>query len=344
MCNIAGYIGEKNAAPILIDMIKKQEMFDGGCCTGIATIFEGKIYMRKVLGDVQTLIDETDALLLPGKIGIAHTRPMGDHGEYAHPFIADNGKMALVENGTLRDVHQTSRKRNALADMIAESGITFSSLVNDSHEAYPHLKTGETVSVCELEAHIMADYKNKGFSIEEAMVKMMADIYSDIVSVIIHTDSPENIYVTRNSRPMHILSLSDETYIASTQFAFPKEYMHYHTVSLPPLRCSRIFKGGYEVTPYYVEGERIAPLCAETYFKAYQKISKILDGKKGCPLCYDDIENYIYFECSDIWCEPHTLNQCASISYEILFALEREGRLKHIIKTVGNKKRDFMYI
>jgi len=344
MCNIAGYVGDKNAAPILIEMIKRQEMFDGGCCTGIATLHNGKIYMRKVLGDADVLVKETDALSLPGKIGIIHTRPTGDHAEYAHPFMADGGKMALVENGTLRDVPQTKEKRNALADMIAESGVVFSSMVNESHDAYPHLKTGETVSVCELEAHMIAYYKNKGFSIEESMVKMMSDIYSDIVSVIIHTDSPDSIYVTRNSRPMHILTLPDETYIASAQFAFPDEYMYHHTVSLPPLQCSRIFRGGYEVTSHIVDEERVAPLCAETYYEAYKRISAILEGKKDTPLCYDDIENYIYFKCNDIWIEPHTLNQCASISYEVLFALEREGKLKHIIKETNNKKRDFMYI
>ena len=44
MCNIAGYVGEKRAAPILIEMMKKQEGFAGGYYTGIATIHKGKIY------------------------------------------------------------------------------------------------------------------------------------------------------------------------------------------------------------------------------------------------------------------------------------------------------------
>ena len=61
MCNIAGYVGEKRAAPILLEMIRRQEVFDGGCCAGIVTIHEGRFYMRKVVGSLEDLIKNTDA-------------------------------------------------------------------------------------------------------------------------------------------------------------------------------------------------------------------------------------------------------------------------------------------
>ena len=48
MCNMAGYVGERKAAPILIDMLRAQEALNGGYYTGIATIYEGKIYYRKL--------------------------------------------------------------------------------------------------------------------------------------------------------------------------------------------------------------------------------------------------------------------------------------------------------
>ncbi len=47
MCNIAGYVGERQAAPVLIEMLKKQEGFAGGFYSGIATIHEGRIYYAK---------------------------------------------------------------------------------------------------------------------------------------------------------------------------------------------------------------------------------------------------------------------------------------------------------
>ena len=67
MCVIAGYSGNKRAAPILIEMMRKTEYIDGGLSTGIATIHEGKLYVRKVLGDTDMLVRETDALDLPGR-------------------------------------------------------------------------------------------------------------------------------------------------------------------------------------------------------------------------------------------------------------------------------------
>ena len=81
MCIIAGYSGNRRAAPILIDMLKKTEYIDGGLSTGIATIHEGKLYMRKVVGDVDTLLAETDALDLPGTTGIFLPDRSGKNGK-----------------------------------------------------------------------------------------------------------------------------------------------------------------------------------------------------------------------------------------------------------------------
>ena len=47
MCNIAGYVGEKEAAPILVEMLKREEIFDGGYSTGIITIHNGKFYCKR---------------------------------------------------------------------------------------------------------------------------------------------------------------------------------------------------------------------------------------------------------------------------------------------------------
>ena len=57
MCNIAGYVGTKTAAPILLEMMKREEGFAGGYYTGLATIHEGKLYWRKVIGTVKDLLE-----------------------------------------------------------------------------------------------------------------------------------------------------------------------------------------------------------------------------------------------------------------------------------------------
>ena len=105
MCTIAGYTGNRRAAPILIEMLRREQYFDGGICTGIATIHEGKLYHAKVVGNVDELLNKTDALNFPGTVGIAHSRPLGAlQANQAHPFIDADGQLALVLNGVLADV------------------------------------------------------------------------------------------------------------------------------------------------------------------------------------------------------------------------------------------------
>jgi len=59
MCNIAGYTGTRPAAPILLEMLRRQEGLCGGYYTGIATVHEGKIHYAKLAGDVARLEETT---------------------------------------------------------------------------------------------------------------------------------------------------------------------------------------------------------------------------------------------------------------------------------------------
>ena len=138
MCNIAGYVGERRAAPVLLEMLRRQQDFDGGMCAGIATIHEGRLYYRKIVGDVDALIKHTDALYLPGNIGIAHTRPGGTPSGYvlAHPFITPDETMAGVTNGT--GIGNPSNRVQELAEMLEDAGVDTDSV--DFVSAYGYLE------------------------------------------------------------------------------------------------------------------------------------------------------------------------------------------------------------
>ena len=98
MCNIAGYVGDRRAAPILIEMMKREEGFDAGHYTGIATISEGRIHCAKVVGDVRRLLETTNAMDLPGNIGVIHGRTPGFGGRsWAHPFLSNDERIARSE-------------------------------------------------------------------------------------------------------------------------------------------------------------------------------------------------------------------------------------------------------
>jgi len=81
MCNIAGYVGTKPAAPILIDMLRREEGWDSGYYTGMVTLHDGKLHHAKQTGDLALLLHATNAASLPGTIGLIHGRSPSGGGD-----------------------------------------------------------------------------------------------------------------------------------------------------------------------------------------------------------------------------------------------------------------------
>ena len=343
MCNIAGYVGKRNAAPILLEMLKRQENFDGGMTAGIATIHEGRLYSVKCEGTVEDLIKNTDAMNLPGNIGIAHTRPFKDHPEYAHPFITGGGRIAVVGNGTIQDVLDMSEQRNAAVNELFDLGYEFVTQKDFYSSEYPCLKNGKNVAYMEACAHYVAESVKRGASYSEAMAKSLSVNYADVVGVSITEDHPDRIFATRVTRPMNVVTNGEESFIATSAFAFPPEW-DFVPVSLPAMQSCEIYAGGYDVTPYRVDGEPVCEVTVDIYAKAYDKIKNALVGKKDAPLCYDDVEIMLYKDFPDMWPKKHTLAQYARVAYEVLFALMREGVLKMTVASQNSRDRYFMYI
>ena len=109
MCGIVGFTGSQNAAPILLDGLKKLE-YRGYDSAGIAVLGENGIHMVKASG----MIKKLDAKIkggaaLPGHAGIGHTR-WATHGEptdvNAHPHMSNDNKFAVVHNGIIENYAQ----------------------------------------------------------------------------------------------------------------------------------------------------------------------------------------------------------------------------------------------
>ena len=106
MCGIVGYTGTQNAAPILLEGLKKLE-YRGYVSAGIAVVQDNHISVSKVTGRIAGLVEKTDdGKLLPGMTGIGHTR-WATHGAptdpNAHPHTSNNGRFAVVHNGIIEN-------------------------------------------------------------------------------------------------------------------------------------------------------------------------------------------------------------------------------------------------
>ena len=108
MCGIIGYVGERQAAPILLEGLKKLE-YRGYDSAGLLTMGSG-FHLQKDKGKIEQIDFELDGL--PGSIGIAHTR-WATHGsvtkDNAHPHISNNGEIAVVHNGIIENYQKLKR-------------------------------------------------------------------------------------------------------------------------------------------------------------------------------------------------------------------------------------------
>ncbi|QLH06048.1 glutamine--fructose-6-phosphate transaminase (isomerizing) [Nitrosopumilus ureiphilus] len=112
MCSIIGYYGKINAAPILVKGLKRME-YRGYDSVGVATESENKIELKKGIGKVDEVNSKIQLDIMPGKIGIGHTR-WATHGKVtdtnAHPHPSNSGKIAIVHNGIIENFEELKRR------------------------------------------------------------------------------------------------------------------------------------------------------------------------------------------------------------------------------------------
>jgi glucosamine--fructose-6-phosphate aminotransferase (isomerizing) len=268
MCIIAGYTGYRSAAPILVEMLKNTEYISGGLSTGIATIHEGKLYTRKVVGDVDTLLRETDALSLPGTTGIIHSRTGGNHVEHAHPFLSDDGKLALVLNGTnqgggSRELFAAS---NGIMNEFLDKGIKIRTAINkaeDPANAKRILKNGYIYHDSEPYALIVGEGV-RGLTGEELRAGVAREIKKaletlpiDIITAMVHEDLPDTITFGNISRPMSIGLGDGEIYTCTVPFGLPDRIQKGSVVFLPPTTVAQVTPKGLDILSTSLDGVRV---------------------------------------------------------------------------------------
>jgi len=343
MCNIAGYTGNKRAAPILIDMLRREQYIDGGMSTGIATIHDGKLYYTKVLGDVDVLLRETDALNFPGTVGIAHSRPGGNYVSHAHPFVDKDEKLAVVLNGTLRGVGTPEffdAEHDAMQSFL-DRGFPIRSAVPGT--GFKPLSNGMGHHDTEVYALWTGDTVDSGSDVRTDVVRGLRDsmdtLPADIVILCIHALLEGTITVGKITRPA-IVGIGDgESYVATTALAFPNDVTIRNTMPLPVCSVSQITPGAVKVTDAKFENVRIEEPTARMYAMAYKRLEALMIGQKDNPKSVYDFGFYNAWR--DMWSQPlvdckyskagDMLKPTACVMYETLEAFDREGRLHSVL-------------
>ena len=179
MCGIVGYVGEKQAAPILLDGLAKLE-YRGYDSAGIAVYDGQEIEMKKSKGRLKVLNELThDGATLPGTVGIGHTR-WATHGEpsdvNAHPHFNKEESIIVVHNGIIENYLKLKNK-----------------LVNKGYEFISDTDT-------EVIAHLL-DYYYQGNPLQ-TITKIMHRMEGSYALGIMFKDHPDELYAVRKDSPL----------------------------------------------------------------------------------------------------------------------------------------------
>ena len=194
MCGIAGYVGKRAAAPLLIEGLKRLE-YRGYDSAGLALNADGQMYRAKAAGKVAALEkivnEQADMNKLTG-CGIAHTR-WATHGaptaENAHPHFDASYRFAVVHNGIIENYQE-------LRSVLEKKGVVFRSQTDS--EVLPHL--------------IAEAYEGDLLSAVAAALKQVKGTYG---IAVVSTLEPDKIITARNGSPIVIGIGDKENLIAS---------------------------------------------------------------------------------------------------------------------------------
>ena len=222
MCNLAAYIGDRPAAPRLIELLSRMEGWAGGFYTGLATLHEGRLHMRKVVGDLAALLAQTDAAELPGTAGIIHSRSKsGGDREWGHPFLDAEERVAYVANGALGRFGERAHVDECVARLEA-SGCRFRSRVDGPVGSYPSLKDGSCLHFSEVMCNLIAaGLRETPEDPIAAPAKAFLGFPAEVVGLAISVDVPDRILGFRCNMPLMVGRREGETMLASTAMAFP---------------------------------------------------------------------------------------------------------------------------
>ncbi|WP_458687252.1 glutamine--fructose-6-phosphate transaminase (isomerizing) [Nocardia tengchongensis] len=195
MCGIVGYIGHREAVPVLLEGLHRLE-YRGYDSAGLAVPHRGRLRITKTQGRVQDLRNRVDAeaARLRGNVGIAHTR-WATHGEpsdaNAHPHTDGSGRIAVVHNGIVENAE-------VLRAALTADGVEF---VSDT----------DTEAI----AHLVAAALEGSETLEDAVRTAMRRVEGTYGLLVLDARRPDELVVARNGSPI-VLGVGDgEMFVAS---------------------------------------------------------------------------------------------------------------------------------
>jgi len=191
MCGIVGYVGPRQASPILIDGLRRME-YRGYDSAGVAVLNGGGIKVRKAAGKLSALVDQLRAETPSGTVGVGHTR-WATHGApttpNAHPHLDQSGRIAVIHNGIIENA----------------------AVIRKALEKRGHVFKSETDT--EVLAHLIGAYYEG--NLEQAVAGALWDVEGAYGIAVISADEPDTLVAARNGSPLLVGVGDGEFFVAS---------------------------------------------------------------------------------------------------------------------------------
>ena len=201
MCGIVGYIGKRDATPILLEGLRRLE-YRGYDSAGIALVTDGKLEVRKKKGK----IDEGLARLLPthpvrGELGLGHTR-WATHGppsdENSHPHLDQSQRIAVVHNGVIENFDRLKQRLIQAGHQFLSATDTevLAHLIGEHYEKVKHLK-------------------GEHHTLTQAVMNALRDVIGTYGIGVISVDHPGVLVAARRGSPLLVGVGEGEHFVAS---------------------------------------------------------------------------------------------------------------------------------
>jgi glucosamine--fructose-6-phosphate aminotransferase (isomerizing) len=191
MCGIIGYLGPKNAVPVLLEGLKKLE-YRGYDSAGVAVVRDDKIQVRRVRGKIRDLDESLRTSPIEGRYGLGHTR-WATHGrpseENAHPHRDCSGTLVVVHNGIIENYLQLKGE-----------------LMREGHDFRTETDT-------EVIAHLVEKHF-KG-SLEKAVMTAIRELEGAFAIAVMSVEDPDKIVAAKTGPPA-VVGLGEGEFIISS--------------------------------------------------------------------------------------------------------------------------------
>jgi glutamine---fructose-6-phosphate transaminase (isomerizing) len=233
VCGIVGYIGRRDAVPVLLEGLRSLE-YRGYDSAGLAVIYRNKLQVTKTAGRVQDLRDRVSDRT-KATVGIGHTR-WATHGEpndtNAHPHTDTDGRIAVVHNGIIENAEQ-------LRDALSGRGVKLAS--DTDTEALAHMIASEAVGDTPLEDAVRATLRH---------------VEGTYGLVVLDTRRPDELVVARNGSPI-VLGIGEAEMFVASDVAALVRYTK-QVVYLDDAEVATVHATDYRVVPLDGSGRRAA--------------------------------------------------------------------------------------